>query len=194
MTKQELVTLAHEVGLTFDAFLLRAEQRMHAQDPDDQFASGRHLNWSRMTRHHKTYEPSEEMRIAMDSVSDQTWVVITEDWCGDSAQTLPVVSAIAALRSSVTLRILDRDTYPQAMDLYLTNGTRSVPIVIAFNARSNELWHWGPRPESAKLLVNEWKTTLDNKSDMYPLLHAWYAEHGHSEIERDILQLLHSQG
>ena len=45
MTTQELLTLAQQVGLTFEAFLHRAEQRMHAQDPDDQFAAGRHLNW-----------------------------------------------------------------------------------------------------------------------------------------------------
>ncbi|MBM4177902.1 MAG: thioredoxin family protein [Ignavibacteria bacterium] len=194
MTKHQLVQMALEQGLTFEAFLHRAEQRMHAQGPDDQFASGRHLNWSRMARHQKTYEPSEEMRIAMNSVAGQTWVVITEDWCGDSAQILPVISAIASLSETVRLRILDRDSYPKAMDLYLTNGTRSVPIVIAFNADTNELWHWGPRPEAAKTLVDEWKTRFENKSDMYPLLHAWYAEHGHSEIERDVVQLLHTKG
>jgi len=192
MTKQELVTLAQEVGLTFEAFLHRAEQRMHAQDPDDQFAAGRHLNWSRMTRHMKTYEPSEELRLAISKLPPQTWVVITEDWCGDSAQTLPVVSVIASLNDTIVLRILDRDTYPDAMDLYLTNGSRSVPIVVAFDNHGHELWHWGPRPEAAKPLVEEWKQQFENKSDMYPLLHTWYAQHGHEEIERDMLHHLHS--
>jgi hypothetical protein len=192
MTTQELATLAQEVGLTFEAFLHRAEQRMHAQDPDDQFSAGRHLNWSRMVRHLKTYEPSEEVRVAAADQSQQTWVVITEDWCGDSAQTLPVVSVIASLNDKISLRILDRDTYPEAMDLYLTNGSRSVPIVVAFDVHGNELWHWGPRPEAAKPLVEEWKQQFADTTQMYPLLHAWYAQHGHAEIEHDVLQLLHS--
>lgn len=192
MTTQELADLALGVGLTFEAFMHRAEQRMHAQDPDDQFASGRHLNWSRMTRHMKTYEPSEEMRLAMSTCSQQTWVVITEDWCGDSAQTLPVIATIAELNQNVTLRILDRDSYPAAMDLYLTNGARAVPIVAAIDANGVELWHWGPRPEAAKPLVEEWKQQFEKTSDMYPLLHAWYAQHGHAEIERDMLHHLNS--
>ena len=192
MTTKELLDLALGVGLTFEAFMHRAEQRMHAQDPEDQFASGRHLNWSRMTRHMKTYEPTEEMRLAMSNASPQTWVVITEDWCGDSAQTLPVIASIAELNQNVTLRILDRDSYPAAMDLYLTNGARAVPIVAALNADGIELWHWGPRPEAAKPLVEEWKHQFENKSDMYPLLHAWYAQHGHAEIVRDMLHHLNS--
>lgn len=186
MTKHELVTLATTVGMSFEAFLHRAEQRMHAQDPDDQFAAGRHLNWSRMTRHLKTYEPTEEMRLALSDAAPQTWVVITEDWCGDSAQTLPVVAKIAAVNENITLRILDRDTYPAAMDLYETNGARAIPKVIAFDADANELWNWGPRPEAAKPLVEEWKTQFADKTQMYPLLHAWYAKHGNDEVERDI--------
>jgi Thioredoxin len=192
MTTQELVVLAEQVGLSFEAFLHRAEQRMHAQDPDDQFAAGRHLNWSRMVRHLKTYEPTEDMRLAVAGLPKQTWVVITEDWCGDSAQSLPVMSMIATLNDNITLRILDRDTYPEAMDLYLTNGSRSVPIVVAFDENRREIWHWGPRPEAAKHLIEEWKQQFADKTQMYPLLHAWYVQHGHTEIERDVLQLLHS--
>lgn len=192
MTIQELINLATSVGLTFEAFMHRAEQRMHAQDPDDQFAAGRHLNWSRMARHIKTYKPSEAMRVAVSNGTQQTWVVITEDWCGDSAQTLPVIAAIAGLNENITLRILDRDSYPEAMDLYLTNGARSVPIVVAFDNDGRELWHWGPRPEAAKPLIEEWKLQFADKTEMYPLLHAWYAQYGHEEIERDFLTLTHS--
>ena len=194
MTTNEVVELAHQVGLSFDAFMHRAEQRMHAQDPDDQFASGRHLNWSRMSRHVKTYAPSEVMRLAMSSLAKQTWVVITEDWCGDSAQSLPVIATIAALNPNVDLKILDRDTYPAVMDMYLTSGARAVPVVIAFDEGAQQLWKWGARPEAVKPLIEEWKAQFENKTDMYPLVHAWYAKHGHEEIERDIIHHLNSKG
>lgn len=192
MTLNELVALAAEKGLTFDQFMARAEQRMNANDPDDRFAAGRPLNFSRMTRHMKTYEPSDAVRNVMSDIQQpQVWVAITEDWCGDSAQTLPVLAAIAQLSANVSLRIIDRDTYPEAMEMYLTNGARSIPIVVATqvgdNGGAEELWVWGPRPDAAKPLVTTWKNEHETNTDWYPLLHTWYAQNAHQHVESDIL-------
>ncbi|MBU3700156.1 MAG: thioredoxin family protein [Candidatus Kapabacteria bacterium] len=192
MTLNELVTLANEKGLTFEQFMTRAEARMHAGDPDDKFAAGRPLNYSRMTRHMKTYEPGEAVRAVMADVQvPQTWVVITEDWCGDSAQTLPVLAAVAGLNPLVSFRILDRDTYPEAIESYLTTGSRSIPIVVATQTdmagNSEELWVWGPRPDAAKPLVTAWKNEHETNTDWYPLLHTWYSQNAHVHVESDIL-------
>jgi hypothetical protein len=192
MTLNELVSLANDKGLTFEQFLARAEQRMHANDSEDKFAAGRPLNYSRMTRHMKTYQPSDAIVAVMAEIQvHQTWVVITEDWCGDSAQTLPVLAAIAGLNPRVSFMILDRDTYPEAIESYLTNGSRSIPIVIATQSdeagNSEELWVWGPRPDAAKPLVTAWKNEHETNTDWYPLLHTWYSQHAHQHVESDIL-------
>jgi hypothetical protein len=192
MTLNELVTLSNEKGLSFDEFYARAEARMNANDPEDRYAAGRPLNHSRMARHLKTYEPSEGViNVVTDITVPQTWVVITEDWCGDSAQTLPIIARIAGLNSNITLRILDRDTYPEAIESYLTNGARSIPIVIATQAdvtgNSEELWVWGPRPDAAKPLVTAWKNEHETSTDWYPLLHTWYAHNAQSNVESDVL-------
>lgn len=192
MTLNDLVRLANEKGLTFEEFYARAETRMNANDPEDRYASGRPLNHSRMARHLKTYEPSEAiMNVIADIPGAQTWVVITEDWCGDSAQTLPIVARIAGLNSGIILRILDRDTYPDAIEGYLTNGARSIPIVIATQAgqagNSEELWTWGPRPDAAKPLVTSWKNEHETSTDWYPLLHTWYAHNAQTNVESDML-------
>lgn len=197
MTLNELVALAHEKGLTFDQFMHRAEERMAANDPEDRYASGRPLNMSRMTRHIKTYDPSDAMKGVVSEVQQpQTWVVITEDWCGDSAQTLPVVAAIAALNPLISLRILDRDTHTEAIDGYLTNGARSIPIVVATQSdeagNSEELWVWGPRPDAAKPLVNTWKNEHETNTDWYPLLHTWYAQNAHTHVESDLMGRLNA--
>ncbi len=191
MTPLDVLRTAQTQGLDFATFLERAHQRKDANDPADPYAQGRPLNYSRMTRHQATYVPTEAMTTAMKTITEpQTWVVITEDWCGDSAQTLPVIAAIAALNPLVELRILDRDTYPEAMDLYLTNGSRSVPMVVAFSAGDSpeQRWVWGPRPEAAKLEVAAWKTQFAVNTEWYPLLHAWYVKHGHQEVEADFIQ------
>jgi len=198
MTLNDLVRLANEKGLTFEEFYARAEARMNANDPEDRYASGRPLNHSRMARHLKTYEPSQAiMNVIADIPGAQTWVVITEDWCGDSAQTLPIVARIAGLNSGIMLRILDRDTYPDAIEGYLTNGARSIPIVIATQAdqagNSEELWTWGPRPDAAKPLVTSWKNEHETSTDWYPLLHTWYAHNAQTNVESDMLGRINAQ-
>lgn len=197
MTLNDLVALALDKGLSFDQFMHRADERMIANDPEDRYASGRPLNMSRMTRHIKTYDPSDAINGVLSEIQQpQVWVVITEDWCGDSAQTLPVVAAIAALNPQISLRILDRDTYPEAIDGYLTNGARSIPIVVATQfdevGNSEELWVWGPRPDAAKPLVTTWKNEHETNTDWYPLLHTWYTQNAHQHVESDIMGRLNA--
>ena len=78
----------------------------------------------------------------------QTWLVLTEGWCGDAAQSLPVIKALADLNPQIRMRILLRDENPELMDLYLTNGiSRSIPKLIALDPTTGtELFTWGPRP------------------------------------------------
>src|ERR1035438_7548217 len=47
------------------------------------------LNIHRMTRIDKSYEPGIDIRDEIEKIADhQLWMVITENWCGDSAQNL----------------------------------------------------------------------------------------------------------
>lgn len=91
---------------------------------------------------------SEEIKTLIAHMPAQTWMVITEDWCVDSAFILPVIAAMADLNQDIELRIVPRDAHPDVMDRYLTNGTRSIPKLVVFDASGNELFQWGPRPQS----------------------------------------------
>ena len=71
-------------------------------------------------------------------------LVLSADWCGDAANTVPVLARLADLVPAIELRILERDRYPLVMNQYLTNGTRSIPLAIALDANFVELGHWGP--------------------------------------------------
>lgn len=193
MTHSELIQRALDHGINHAAYTARAEQRASSADAADPYLDYRKLNVARMQRQAKTYSPSDEMRGAMlDITSPQTWVCITEDWCGDSSQTEPIVAAIAALNPHVTYRMLDRDTHPDAMDMYLTNGSRSIPIVICFDEHGTQKWVWGPRPFAVLPIVEQWKKEHNLNSEWYPKPHAWYAQHAHREVERDLLGLITS--
>jgi hypothetical protein len=107
------------------------------------------LNVQRMHRVEKTIQILPEVKEGMLAVTrPQTWLVLTEGWCGDASQSLPVIKALADLNPNIRMRILLRDDNPELIDRYLTNGiSRSIPKLIALDpATGAELFTWGPRP------------------------------------------------
>ena len=114
------------------------------------------LNLQRSSRIEKYYSVNDELRTLVKNMKQlQTWIVITENWCGDSAQNLPYIAALAELNSFINLKIILRDSNPEVIDQYLTNGTRSIPKLIAFDEEWNELFQWGPRPHAAVDLMDK---------------------------------------
>jgi glutaredoxin-related protein len=119
-------------------------------------------------------------------------MVITENWCGDSAQNLPYLAKISKLNNNIKLRIILRDSHPEIMDSYLTNGTRSIPKLVVFDAEGNERFSWGPRPMEVQKLFSQWKAEGIVKPELYEKLHLWYSKDKGKSIEKEILQLIQS--
>lgn len=115
-------------------------------------------------------------------------LVLAEDWCGDASNTIPVLARLADSAPGVELRILRRDQYPEVMARYLTNGSRSIPIVIALDREFNELGHWGPRPRELQSWVLAERARGVPKEELYPAVRKWYArDHGETTL-REVLQ------
>ena len=78
----------------------------------------------------------------------QVWLTITEAWCGDAAQIIPVIELLAAANPLLTHRLILRDEHLEIMDAFLTNGiSRAIPITIFLDAETHAvLGSWGPRP------------------------------------------------
>lgn len=149
------------------------------------------LNLQRSSRIERTYEVSEELEKLIKKINNkQLWMVITEGWCGDSAQTLPHIAKMVELNPNIDLRILLRDSNPDIMDLYLTNGTRSIPKLVAFDTGGNELFTYGPRPKVLQDLVLQWKREGIVKPELYEKLHLWYARNKGKEIEAEFIKIL----
>ena len=113
-------------------------------------------------------------------------LVLAEDWCGDASNTVPVLARLADAVPGLELRVLRRDEHPEVMDRYLTNGSRSIPIVIALDEGFAELGHWGPRPTELQSWVLANRLTIP-KTELYPQVRRWYArDHGESTV-REVL-------
>jgi hypothetical protein len=114
-------------------------------------------------------------------------LVIAEDWCGDASSTVPILAKLAATVPGYELRIILRDQHPAVMDQYLTNGSRSIPIVIVLDEEFRELGHWGPRPHELQAWVMA-NRPLVPKAELYPQVRKWYARDRGESTLREVME------
>ncbi len=184
-------------SFSYEAFVNKIESKYIADstlqlDADAKKLHGyTKLNLQRMSRVEKTFTVSDELQHLLPSIKTrQNWIVITEGWCGDSAQNLPALAKIAKVNPLIELQIIERDENLDIMDLYLTNGTRSIPVLISFDENGNEIFRWGPRPKEAQQLVTRLKSEGMEHDAFVEQLHLWYAKNKSVALESEIKVLL----
>ena len=150
------------------------------------------LNDKRMKRLDKTIKISEETIAKIKDIREpQTWLVLTEGWCGDAAQNLPVINKIAEENPNIQLKLVLRDENLELMDRFLTNGGRSIPKLIALDKENEIVNTWGPRPTVATKMVVDYKTEhggLD--AEFKKDLQVWYNKNKGNNVQEDILSIL----
>src|SRR6476620_8632964 len=98
------------------------------------------LNRQRMHRLEKTVDLSAELKEAARRLERKLiWLVITEGWCGDAAQNIPVIEKIASASSNIETRYVLRGENVELIDRFLTGGARSIPKLIALDAETLEV-------------------------------------------------------
>lgn len=152
------------------------------------------LNLQRMNRLDKTLVLQPELQSALQNLNRNLyWVVITEGWCGDAAQNVPLLGKIAeASGGKIKLDLVLRDENLELMDRYLTNGGRSIPKLICFDAETGEqLGTWGPRPAEAQTLFLDLKQKPDlSREEFTHALHLWYSQDKTQKMQQEIAALL----
>lgn len=135
------------------------------------------LNEARMNRLDKTIHIPEDIAERLKGLDkNYTFLVVTEGWCGDAAQIVPVMNKMAQATDKINLKLVLRDDNPELMDAYLTNGARSIPKLVVLDAQTQQpVASWGPRPEggAAVIIADKLKNgvvTDQGKTD----LQKWY--------------------
>lgn len=195
--KENILLVKFEVGLTYNDFWNQFELKLNSQksgnlsEEEKNQANQLKLNFQRSSRINRTYEISENLKNVLDKLEiTQNWILITEDWCGDSAQNVPYIAKIANYSSKINLRILARDQNLDLMDKYLTNGARAIPKLIAFDEQENEFFQWGARPKEAQDLVTQLKNEGKSKTEFLEALHLWYGKNRGKNLETEFLEIL----
>lgn len=150
------------------------------------------LNDRRMKRLDKTVKLTTTTKeVAASLEVPQTWLVLTEGWCGDAAQNIPVLNKIAEENKNISLQLVLRDEHPELMDAFLTNGGRAIPKMIVLDEAKNVIDTWGPRPSTATKMVSDYKEEhggLD--ADFKKDLQVWYNKNKGENVQEDVIEIL----
>ncbi|SDM00565.1 Thioredoxin [Catalinimonas alkaloidigena] len=151
------------------------------------------LNVHRMNRLDRTTVLNDDLRQTLLQLSESyTWLVLTEAWCGDAAQVIPVFYKIAESSPHITLKLLLRDENLDLMDQFLTNGGRSIPKLICLRDSDGAVVAtWGPKPAPAQEMLREFKAHGDGDYKAFSeRLHGWYAKDRTQTTQQELLELV----
>lgn len=150
------------------------------------------LNRQRMKRLANTVRLNKSLKEKTRKIQRKMiWLIITEGWCGDAAQSIPVIEKIAHENSNIETRYILRDENLELMDRYLTYNARSIPKLIALDAETlEELGTWGPRPQKAMDYFFEMRESGLEKSLISENMQRWYLKNKEREIQKEFETLL----
>lgn len=151
------------------------------------------LNNQRMKRLDKQTRLSEEAVNAAEKINkDFTWLVLTESWCGDAAQTLPVMNKFSEANKNIDLKVVLRDENDELMNRFLTDGNKSIPKLIVIDNESKKVVSsWGPRTEIATRMIKDYKEKHGKVDDTIKKdLQVFYNKDKGKQIEKEMVSLL----
>lgn len=199
LTTEEIVQRGMEKGMSYPDYRMLMDSLAAAGEATGQEVSEDMINYTllnqrRMKRLDKTLKIDEASADRIKGFGDKkvTWLVLTESWCGDAAQSLPMINKVAALNDNISLKIILRDENLEVMNRFLTNGAMSIPkLVMVDDATNIVVGEWGSRPKIAQQLVVDYKNkhgvlTPEFKEE----LQVWYNKDKGQSMLNDLLELL----
>lgn len=159
------------------------------QDPE--YFEYTKLNWSRLKRWLKTGKLDQAITKKIKAISSaQHWIVITEPWCGDASHIVPFIEMMARENELISVSYELRDTEPNRIDKYLTNGGKAIPILVIQDHDNNDLAVWGPRPAKCQEMFVTQKNSGADMAALKISLQKWYNADKGNEIQQEIGALL----
>ncbi|MDB4949551.1 MAG: hypothetical protein JWM27_2200 [Gemmatimonadetes bacterium] len=128
---------------------------------------------------------------AVDTGGPWRLLVISEDWCGDASNTVPVLARLAEALPGLEMRVVKRDENLPLMDRWLTGTARSIPLAVLLDADFRPVGRWGPRPAELQARVLREKAEGERAAaDIYRDVRQWYARDRGETTIREVLALM----
>lgn len=173
---------------------LLSEGKSTGNEQSESLTNYSKLNEARMNRLEKTIQISEDVSSKLQQLNNHyIWLVISEGWCGDAAQILPILDKMAHTSDKkIDLRIVFRDENEELMNNYLTNGGKAIPKVIIICKEAGIVRaDWGPRPKGASELMAKHKRevgVIDEK--IKTDLQLWYLADKGISVQQELVEIM----
>ena len=117
------------------------------------------------------------------------FVALHADWCLDAIGVVPYLAKLTESNPLIELRNFVRDDNLDLMNSHLTNGTQSIPVIIAYNPDWTERGWWGPLPRE---LWDWYMETGRNipKPEKYHYKRQWFARDRGVTSMREIAEMV----
>ncbi|MFV5698135.1 thioredoxin family protein [Flavobacterium sp. ZT3R17] len=152
------------------------------------------LNETRMDRLDKTMRISDENILKIKNLKrEYVWLVISEGWCGDAAQIMPILNQMTiASENKIEMKIVLRDENEELMKLFLTHKKKAIPKLIIIDRETGSvLDSWGPRPKGATDLIDGYKKkfgVIDEK--IKTELQLWYLKDKGLSTQQELIDVM----
>lgn len=177
-------------GVDFETYYQKINDVIHKEEnvPNYEYYE---LNMQRIKRLQKKVELSDEQISVLKQLDKKVMLlVITEGWCGDAAQIIPVLEKMDNASDNIETKMVYRDQNLELMNQYLTNGSQSIPIVVGADETGEELFRWGPRPAFGTELLKRYKSGEIAKEEFQLSLQKSYNKDKGNSIIEEILNLI----
>jgi len=202
MTEVQNRTIQRELikeAYTYDEYRdmidsLLKEEKTTGENHSEAMLHYTNMNVHRMKRHDKRTDLNEDLVEKLKQVDKKwTWLVLTEAWCGDAAQSLPIINKMAKVSGNIELKLILRDQNLDVMDQFLYNDkSRSIPKLICLDADTLEvLGDWGPRPQETQDLYDSLRSDSEMAyQEVAEKLHKWYADDKGQAIQEEFMHVI----
>jgi hypothetical protein len=148
------------------------------------------LNLTRTKRWLKKGTINPDLKEKLNQITEkQNWVLITEPWCGDAAHNAPFIHLLSECSPNIDLTIQLRDSNSE-IDQYLTNGNKSIPLLIIRDDKGNDLGVWSSRPKKCQDYFENMKREELPISEIKTRIQEWYNHDAGYELQNELLELM----
>ena len=123
---------------------------------------------------------------------DGSWriLAVTEDWCSDSANTMPFLAHLASGVEGLEFRVVSRAVGASLMAAHPTpDGREAIPTVVLLDSDGDEVGAWVERPAELQEWWIENPDGLGEEEQVEQKI-AWYTEDGGATTLAEVVDLL----
>jgi hypothetical protein len=115
-------------------------------------------------------------------------LVVAEDWCPDSAYSVPYVARLAQ-SAGIPLRVLDRAAGEPLMAAHRTSDGRTATPTIVLLRNGRDAGAWVERPTELQQMFLSMSTSPEN-AQRFSQRHLWYESDGGLTVLKEVLALI----